>query len=160
MRLGGIARWREVRALSTRGQIVSRSPMVVWCGCSGLCCRCRAPSGHGSVRRRPAYGFPPGCGSALGWRLQRAPVIPAITVPRGRQLDRTRSPLTAAEVRVHWADIHRARWSTVTSPVRTVIDCHVPSTSVPMSVADSALRSGLVTSAECVRGVDVAPHRP
>lgn len=161
MRLGGIARWREVRALSTRGQIVSAVA-------DGRVVRLQRHvlSLPGAERARVSAAAAGGTVSHLsaaqhwGWKLQRAPVIPAITVPRGRQLDRTRSPLTAAEVRVHWADLPPGEVvDGVTSPVRTVIDCaRSLDFGAALSVADSALRSGLVTSAELLCAASTSPR--
>ncbi len=160
-RVGGIAPWREVRALTTRSELrdavaegrVVRSPRQVLSlpGVEGA--RLVAAASGGVVSHLSAAQH-------WGWKLQRTPRIPEVTVPRGRRLDRTGSPLTAAEVRVHWADLGTEdAVGGVTSPVRTVIDCaRTLDFGASLSVADSALRSGLTTRAELLRAAAASPR--
>ena len=160
-RVGGIAPWREVRALTTRSELrdavaegrVVRSPRQVLSlpGVEGA--RLVAAASGGVVSHLSAAQH-------WGWKLQRTPRIPEVTVPRGRRLDRTGSPLTAAEVRVHWADLGTEdAVDGVTSPVRTVIDCaRTLDFGASLSVADSALRSGLTTRAELLRAAGASPR--
>ncbi len=95
-----------------------------------------------------------------GWKLQWAPRIPEVTVPRRRRLDRNVAPLTRVDVRVRWADLGPDEVvDGATSPVRTVVDCaRTLDFGAALSVADSALRSGLVTSAELLRAAAASPR--
>jgi very-short-patch-repair endonuclease len=160
-RLGGIARWREVRALTTRGQLASaiaggevvRLPRHVLSLPGADRARACAAAAGGVVSHLSAAQH-------WGWKIKRPRRYPAVTVPRGRQLDRTRSPLTKPEVGVHWADLTPGDvLDGVTSPVRTVVDCaRALDFDEALSVADSALRSGMVTSAELVRAAAASPR--
>jgi very-short-patch-repair endonuclease len=83
-----------------------------------------------------------------GWKVKHVPANPHVTVAR------TSSRIDARGVTVHWGRLASAELEAgITSPVRTVVDC---SRTLPydegLSIADSALRSGLVTSNELVLG--------
>jgi len=85
-----------------------------------------------------------------GWSVANAPEQPELTVPRKRHLTAVRRG--AAEV--HWRDlpatqVHRSGGVPVTSPAQTVVDCARDlSWAEALAVADSALRSGLLTREE------------
>jgi very-short-patch-repair endonuclease len=160
-RLGGIASWREIRALTTRsamGKAMADGSLV------------RLPRNTvalpGADRARTCASAAGGVMSHLsaaqhwGWKVKRTPRVPSITVPRGRQLDRTREPLRPHDVRVRWADLGPTDVvDGVTSPVRTVVDCaRALEYDEALSVADSALRSGLVTSGELLRAAQASPR--
>lgn len=80
-----------------------------------------------------------------GWKVKHAPREAWVGVPRQRHW------AAAIEgVRIHWMPLTREELrSGVTSPLRTVLDC---ARSLPfdeaLAVADSALRSGMVTAAD------------
>jgi very-short-patch-repair endonuclease len=160
-RLGGIAGWREVRALTTRSEMrdavdegrVVRLPRHVVALPGATQARVCAAAAGGVISHLSAAQH-------WGWKVQWAPRLPEITVPRGRRLERTRSPLTTTEVRVHWGDLGPADLADgVTAPVRTVIDCaRTLDFGAALSVADSALRSGLVNSAELLRAAVASPR--
>lgn len=88
-----------------------------------------------------------------GWKVKSAPERMSITVPRS-----ARTP--GSDVEVRWADlqdgeIHRH----VTRRVRTVIDCaRAYDFDVALSVADSALREGLVTRSELIAAAERSPR--
>ncbi|MCF6376256.1 endonuclease domain-containing protein [Nocardioides KLBMP 9356] len=75
----------------------------------------------------------------FGWKLKHDPVKPCITLPRS-----ARKP--AGSYELHWGDLSdRERRRNVTSRTRTVIDCaRTYEFDVALSVADSALREGIV----------------
>ncbi len=80
-----------------------------------------------------------------GWKVKEAPREVWVAVPRQRHTS-NRLP----GVKLHWTPLTRTELSRgVTSPLRTVLDC---ARALPfdeaLAVADSALRSGLVTPAE------------
>jgi len=96
-----------------------------------------------------------------GWPLKQQPEIPELAVPRGRSVAVERRD----GVRVVWTDlgvddVHDG----VTNPLRTVVDCarRLPFDEA-LAIADSALRSGLVTRDELdaivVRGAGAAAVR-
>lgn len=81
-----------------------------------------------------------------GWKVKDVPALPVLLVPRGRFV----KPETKAE-----ADFHRAcltpaeRAMRITNCLRTVIDCaRALPFDAALTVADSALRSGKVTTRE------------
>lgn len=95
--------------------------------------------------------------ASYGWSLKTLPDRPEFAVPRGRN------------VTAHDQALNRVRWQRLspgdvddwrTTPVRTVMDC---ATTLPfdeaLAVADSALRSGLVTQADLMRAADRLPGR-
>ena len=81
-----------------------------------------------------------------GWEVKQRPVLPVVTVPRGRKLDAHRA--RGIEVLVRPLDDDDV-WQDRTRAGRTVIDC---ARDLPLdealTVADSALRHGHVTSDE------------
>jgi very-short-patch-repair endonuclease len=81
-----------------------------------------------------------------GWALKEQPPVPELLVRRGRKL----SPDQREGVSVRWANVADDQVvDGVTTPLRTVIDC---ARSLPfdeaLAIADSALRSGLLTRAD------------
>lgn len=96
-----------------------------------------------------------------GWELKVQPENPELIVRRGRKL----TVEQRVGVDVHWANLADDQVvDGVTTPLRTVLDC---ARSLPfdeaLAIADSALRSGLVTRAELdsidVRGAGAAAVR-
>jgi hypothetical protein len=91
------------------------------------------------------------------WSLKWQPERPEIVVPRGRKV----SKAAQASSRIRWqrlAPQDVAGWRT--TPLRTVVDC---ATTLPfdeaLAVADSALKSGLVTNAQLTRAANLLPGR-
>jgi very-short-patch-repair endonuclease len=87
-----------------------------------------------------------------GWELKVQPALPELMVRRGRKLTSEQRAVVA----VRWANLAEDQVRDgVTTPLRTVLDC---ARSLPfdeaLTVADSALRSGLVTR-EDLDGIDV-----
>ena len=86
---------------------------------------------------------------SYGWKVRTLPERPEVIVPRGRKVRdeaRTRATLRHALLDPH--EVERG----VTSPLRTVVDCarHLPFDEA-LSVADSALRSGVLCSVDLAR---------
>lgn len=156
VRLGGIARVDEWRALTTRAEA-------------------RAALRRGSVRRLRRHQVAlPGEAEAWvaaaelggtishlsaaqhhGWKLKAVPAHPTITVARGaRALD------LPYPVELHWADLPlEAVADGVTTPVQTVIDCaRAYDFDVALCVADSALRSGLVHRTDLLAAAHASPR--
>lgn len=96
-----------------------------------------------------------------GWALKQQPEMPEVAVPRGRRVTAARRE----RIHVVWMDLAADDLEDgVTTPLRTVIDCarRLPFDEA-LAVADSALRSGLVTreelSAVRVQGAGAAAVR-
>lgn len=90
-----------------------------------------------------------------GWSLRSAPERPEVIVPRSRDL-----PLARRRARtVRWRDLGQDVENGVTGPLRTVIDC---ARDLPLeeslAVADSALRSGALTSADLIEAAAGLPR--
>ncbi|WP_068398492.1 DUF559 domain-containing protein [Kribbia dieselivorans] len=82
---------------------------------------------------------------SYGWPVLHEPRLPEVTVPRGRNLPAG----TARAVRVHYSALGNDRDGNRTSPLRTVIDCaRWHPFEEALAVADSALRSGLLSIGE------------
>ena len=95
--------------------------------------------------------------ASYGWSIKTSPDRPELVVPRGRNV----SPDDQARARIRWQRLSPAevdQWRT--TPLRTVTDC---ATTLPfdeaLAVADSALRSRLVTQADLMRAADALPGR-
>ena len=95
--------------------------------------------------------------ASYGWSIKTSPDRPELVVPRSRNV----SPDDQASARIRWQRLSPAdvdQWRT--TPLRTVTDC---ATALPfdeaLAVADSALRSGLVTQADLMRAADALPGR-
>ena len=138
--LGGVAPFGELIGLTTRPQIVAamaggrihkpRHNRYCLADADGLM-RAVARTGGTASQLSAAQEF--------GWKLKHEPVRPCITLPRS-----ARKPAGAYEL--HWADLsEREVRRNVTSRTRTVIDCaRAYEFDVALSVADSALREGIV----------------
>ena len=89
----------------------------------------------------------------FGWKLKHDPVRPCITLPRS-----ARKPRGSYEL--HWADLSdRERRRNVTSRTRTVIDCaRAYDFDVALSVADSALREGILDQDDLVVAAARSPR--
>lgn len=146
-RLGGVATYRQLRAVATAAELQSAlaSDAVV------RLARGRYALPVGEQGRRAAHELKgvaclTTAAAAWGWKLKQSPRRPAIAVPRGRKV----SPAVRSRVDVRWRDYDAAEvdgW--VTAPLRTVLDC---ARALPFDealvVADSALRSGRVQTLE------------
>jgi hypothetical protein len=150
-RLGGVAeahellRWtsrRRIRRASRLGEIerLSRGRYS-----SGIAAQARvvaAELGGATVCLRSAA-------AAHGWAMKDLPALPDLALRRGRRL----SNEWRDRVTPHWFNVaeddRRAR---VTSPIKTVIDCaRVLPFDEALAIADSALRSGVLTRQELDR---------
>lgn len=91
-----------------------------------------------------------------GWELAVRPARPTVTVPRGRKVE----PWRREGVNVLWRGISdNDAWNGQTSAIRTVTDCSrdLPFTEA-LSVADSALRHGNVTSGALILAAERSPR--
>jgi very-short-patch-repair endonuclease len=138
--LGGVAPFGELIALTTRKEVdaavrageIHKPRHNRYClADSELTMRAVAATGGTASHLSAAQEF--------GWKLKHDPVKPCITLPRS-----ARKPKGAYEL--HWADLSaRELRRNVTSRTRTVIDCaRAYDLDVALSVADSALREGVV----------------
>ena len=91
-----------------------------------------------------------------GWKVKAAPRCPTITVPRNRRI-----PAGLPHCRLFWADLPDPEVAHgVTTPLQTVVDCaRAYDRDVALSVADSALRSGQVTTMELHAAAEASPRR-
>lgn len=150
-RLGGVATLSELCRLTTRRKV--RTALQ-----QGLLLRV----GHGRYALPDADPAPAPIGvrshltAALchGWKVKEPPPRPCVTVPRGHH-----GP-ARDDLELHWADLTPGEVSRgVTTPVRTVIDCaRAYPFDVALAVADSALRSGLVTKQQLVEAALASPR--
>lgn len=161
-RLGGVASAHELLRLTTRRRL-----------------RRAVASGHVERPSRGRYVLPSAsearqvavrltavvclrsAAAHLGWELKTQPDRPEVMVRRGRTL----TPDQRAEAAVHWANLAPDQVEDgITTPLRTVIDCarRLPFDEA-LAIADSALRSGLVTREDLdaidVRGAGAAAVR-
>ncbi len=154
-RLGGVATWRELRAVHGRHAIegarragsverVRRGTYVL-----------PGTAGHLRAARRLAATLSHLSAAVHhGWKVAAPPEVAWLTVRRKRHLDLD----GRTDISVHWSDLrpHEAA-DGVTAPVRTVVDC---ARALPfpqaLAVADSALRSGRVTPLELARASEEA----
>jgi very-short-patch-repair endonuclease len=90
-----------------------------------------------------------------GWKIKQPPDRPTVTIPRHRK-----PPAGAPAADIFYADLEESAFrGGVTSPLRTVIDCaRTYDRDVALSVADSALRSGLVTGEELGAAAATSPR--
>lgn len=78
-----------------------------------------------------------------GWKVKLQPTEPWVAVPRKRHVR-----VDVLGFHLHWVPLTRSEMAAgVTSPLRTVLDCaRVLPFDEALAVADSALRSGMVTN--------------
>ncbi len=90
-----------------------------------------------------------------GWKVKKAPDRPTVTVPRNR-----RRPVAMPATQLYWAGLPPEEIrNAVTTPVRTVTDCsRAYARDVALCVADSALRSGLVSRTELNEAAEASPR--
>ena len=88
-----------------------------------------------------------------GWKVKHVPDRPTITVPRNK-------PRPAVDADLRWGTVRPdERSHGFTRPIRTVIDCaRTCPYDEALSVADSALRSGVVTREELLRAAAGSPR--
>ncbi len=148
-RLGSVATWAALRPVVSRAELRAavEAGRVVRLGQG----RYALPAA--GVARRAAHqvnGVVSHLSAALYWGLEvkLPPAVPVVTVPRGRKLGAARR----AGIDVRWRtlapdQVHR---EAATQPAWTVVDC---ARTLPfdeaLAVADSALRSGLVSRRGC-----------
>lgn len=90
-----------------------------------------------------------------GWKVKRPPNLPTITLPRHRKPPANVDIATVYYSDLPESDIHDG----ATTPTRTVIDCaRAYDRDAGLSVADSALRSRLVTADELAAAAARSPR--
>ena len=146
-RLGGIAGARELMRLTSSRCLrqALRSGEIDQVG------RGRFALPAASRARRAASGMSAvvclrSAAAHHGWPMMQQPERPEVAVPRGRKVE----PARRDGVRVVWMDLAADDLADgVTTPLRTVIDCarRLPFDEA-LAIADSALRSGMVTGQE------------
>ena len=138
--LGGVASFGELIALTTRAELISAvRDERIHKPRHNRYCLANAEVTMRAVARTGGTASHLSAAQEFGWKLKHDPVKPCITLPRS-----TRKPTGSYEL--HWADLSdRERRRNVTSRARTVIDCaRSYDYDVALSVADSALREGIV----------------
>ena len=138
--LGGVAPFGELIVLTTRREIaaaledgrIHKPRHNRYCLADAGATRRAVALTGGTASHLSAAG-------EFGWKLKHDPLKPCITLARN-----ARKPKGSFEL--HWADLaERELRRNVTSRVRTVIDCaRAYDFDVALSVADSALREGIV----------------
>ena len=161
-RLGGVASTRALLRLTNRRQIrralkqgtITRLARGRYAIPTAEAARAAAAELIGVVCLRSAAAH-------HGWELKTQPELPEVAVNPRRHLAADRR----AGVRIVWMNVADDDVeSGVTTPLKTVLDCarHLPFDEA-LAIADSALRSGLVTRAELdatsVRGAGAAAVR-
>jgi very-short-patch-repair endonuclease len=144
---------RELAAALRDGQVVRLSRgtygLPVGGGPASDLARAAALACHGVISHQSAAEW-------HRWDLKADPERPVVTVPRGRKI-----PARLRErYDVRWGTLGQLQVDgIVTTPSATVVDC---ARSLPFDealvVADSALRSGLVTRAALLAGAHAAPR--
>jgi very-short-patch-repair endonuclease len=156
IQLGGVAtraEWRklvspaEARAALSEGRVVRLNRWQV-----------AVPDLDEAVRAAAALGGTVSHLSAAirhGWKVKRPPLRPVVTLPRHRK-----PPSDAPEADVFYADLSDSdKRDGATGPVRTVIDCaRSYERDVALCVADSALRSALVTRSQLLDAAQASPR--
>lgn len=161
-RLGGVAPSREVRRLTGRRRLAS----AVRRGAVLRLSRGRYALPTASEGRRAAgeLNGVVGLRSAAAhhaWPMKAQPEVPEVIVPHNRKV----APSRRTGVRVLWINLAEDQVAAgVTTPFRTVIDCaRLLPFDEALAIADSALRSGLVTREDLdamdVRGAGAAAVR-
>lgn len=154
LRMGGIASWRQLVAVSSAAQV--RSALAnggivrIGRGTYGLPGLDEAPR---AARRLNGVLSLTSAALQHGWAVKTPPTWPHVTVPRHRNV----SPHRRRGVQLHYGDV--AADGIVTTPVQTVIDC---ARALPfdeaLCVADSALRSRMVDQGELVSAAELSPR--
>ncbi len=161
-RLGGVASTRALLRLTHRRQVrravqrrsITRIARGRYALPTAERARTAAASLSGVVCLRSAAAH-------HGWELKTQPEMPEVAINPRRRL----APERQAGVRIAWMNVAEDDVvAGVTTPVKTVLDCarHLPFDEA-LAIADSALRSGLVTRADLdaatVRGAGAAAVR-
>ncbi|MCE1177966.1 MAG: DUF559 domain-containing protein [Micrococcales bacterium] len=157
--LGGTASYAELAAVHRRVDIeraVAAGRIVrVWRGRYALP---TAKEARAAAHRLGGVAIRQSAAAHWGWKMQWNPREPHIGVPRGRKVAAQRR----AGVRVSWCAVPEqdVAHGWVTTPIRTLIDCasHLPFPEA-LAIADSALRSGLVTREQARAAADRIPAR-
>jgi len=157
-RLGGVGSARQIVALSSRRRLretiragdVRRCRRGLYALASVQDHRCRALELAAVTSHLSAAAH-------WGWKVKWSPDRPWVTVPRNRKV----TARMRVEVHLTYADLADDEVvDGVTSPVRTVVDCarKLPFDEA-LAVADSALRSGMVTHEELLLVADALRGR-
>ena len=152
-RLGGTSGTRALVRLTTRRRLrraVARG-LVLRTARGRYCLPTASDAGLAASRLTAVVAFR-SAAAVHGWELKVQPECPEVIVRRGRKLTAEQR----LDVHVHWANLADDQVvDGVTTPLRTVLDC---ARTLPfdeaLAIADSALRSGLVTR-EDLDGLDV-----
>lgn len=138
--LGGVAPFHELIALTTRAQVsTALQDGRIHKPRHNRYCLADASATQRAVAHTGGTASHLSAAQVFGWKLKHDPLKPCITLPRN-----ARKP--AGSYELHWADLsEREMRRNVTSRTRTVIDCaRAYDHDVALSVADSALREGIV----------------
>ncbi len=138
--LGGVATFGELIGLTTRAELrAAVKDARIHKPRHDRYCLADAEGTMRAVARTGGTASHLSAAQEFGWKLKHDPVKPCITLPRS-----ARKPPGSFEL--HWGDLSdRERRRSVTSRTRTVIDCaRAYDFDVALSVADSALREGIV----------------
>lgn len=159
VRRGGVARCGDLRRVCSRSAIshaVATGEIVR--ERRGSYAFPTAQDGRRAAIRLTAVASHVSAAAHWGWAMKHRPDRPWVTVPVNRKVTRTDQNAH----RISWRDLdaHDVVDGIVTGPLRTVLDCCV---ALPfdeaLAVADSALRSGMVTRRELVDAADTHPAR-
>ena len=137
---GGVATFGELIGLTTRAELVSAvKDARIHKPRHNRYCLADAEDTMRAVARTGGTASHLSAAQEFGWKLKHEPLKPCITLPRS-----ARKPTGSYEL--HWADLSdRERRRNATSRTRTVMDCaRAYDFDVALSVADSALREGIV----------------
>lgn len=157
-RLGGVGSARQVVALSSRRKLreAIRAGDVRRCR-RGLYALASVQDHRRCALELAAVTSHLSAAAYWGWKVKWSPDRPWVTVPRHRKV----AARTRVEVHLTYADLAADEVvDGVTGPVRTVVDC---ARKLPLdealAVADSALRSGMVTQEELLLVADALRGR-
>ncbi len=157
-RLGGVGSTRQVVALSSRRRLreAIRAGDVRRCR-RGLYALASVQDHRHRAHELAAVTSHLSAAAQWGWKVKWPPDRPWVTVPRNRKV----AAATRVEVNLTYADLTDDEVvDGVTSPVRTVVDCarKLPFDEA-LAVADSALRSGMVSHEELLLVADALRGR-
>jgi very-short-patch-repair endonuclease len=154
IRLGGIARAKDIIRLSSRGRLrrAVRAGDIVRVGAGRYAFAVR----HAEAQALDGVVSHLSAALHLGWEVKWPPDRPWVSVARSRHI----APDRREAVHLVYADLGDDVMDGITSPLRTVIDCarRLPFDEA-LAVADSALRAGHVTKAELVEGATLVRGR-